>query len=224
MKLYINPQSEGALTSAPSSNDLIFDLPGRQIYTHGTRFSGLNSTYTFESDDYISISQIPSGENNRVLISLNTHVLGLSLPYLPLTGGTLTGNLTINANNTINGKLYLSSYISTTDNPELLDVARELETAVHYRTVSSATAPSGDSQQQGGGIAEISTNSPTYLTVSGNIINANVTSIDSGNNGLADSKDVKEYVDSKIGIELQIVDETTYNQMTLKANTIYFVY
>lgn len=46
MKIAYNPQTEAALTAAPSNNDITFDLKGIAIYAKGVKFKGTDTTYS----------------------------------------------------------------------------------------------------------------------------------------------------------------------------------
>lgn len=144
--------------------------------------------------------------------------------YLPLTGGTLTGDLTVETDVTVEGDLEIASAVSTSSVPEQLNVADELEDAVHYRTINASSTEISGETSGGGSVGNITTNSPNYLTISNNLINANVTTLDSGNEGLASSQDVKEYVDSKIRESHQIISEDEFENTSIVENTIYFIY
>lgn len=45
MNIAYNPLSEGALSQAPSDNDILFDLPGKCIYARGVQFKGTDTIY-----------------------------------------------------------------------------------------------------------------------------------------------------------------------------------
>lgn len=45
MNIAYNPLSEGALSQAPSDNDILFDLPGKCIYARGVKFKGTDTIY-----------------------------------------------------------------------------------------------------------------------------------------------------------------------------------
>lgn len=46
MKVAYNPITQPALTTAPTGNDITFDLPGLNIYARGVRFKGTDTTYS----------------------------------------------------------------------------------------------------------------------------------------------------------------------------------
>lgn len=46
MKLAYNPITEAALSNAPNSNDIIFDLKGLNIFAKGVKFRGTDTTYS----------------------------------------------------------------------------------------------------------------------------------------------------------------------------------
>lgn len=45
MNIAYNPLSESALSQAPSDNDILFDLPGKCIYSRGVQFKGTDTIY-----------------------------------------------------------------------------------------------------------------------------------------------------------------------------------
>lgn len=45
MRIAYNPLEEGALSQAPSNDDITFDLPGKCIYAKGVQFKGTDTTY-----------------------------------------------------------------------------------------------------------------------------------------------------------------------------------
>lgn len=46
MKIAYNPETEAALTTAPSNSDITFDLKGIAIYAKGVKFKGTDTTYS----------------------------------------------------------------------------------------------------------------------------------------------------------------------------------
>lgn len=46
MKIAYNPTTAAALTTAPNSNDITFDLKGLNIFTRGIKFKGTDTTYS----------------------------------------------------------------------------------------------------------------------------------------------------------------------------------
>ena len=60
MKIAYNPQTEAALTAAPSNNDITFDLKGQSIYAKGVQFKGTDTTYSVFSKGYAGLVPAPS--------------------------------------------------------------------------------------------------------------------------------------------------------------------
>lgn len=70
-----NGTANGALASTPSAS-LVYDLPGRVMYVKGVKFKGTDHTYTFNSDNYITLTITPSAdEGNDVQIGINIQQL-----------------------------------------------------------------------------------------------------------------------------------------------------
>lgn len=76
MKLAYNPITEAALSSAPNSNDIIFDLKGLNIFAKGIKFKGTDTTYSVfkkhtssSGGGYNGLVPVPSytTSNNRYL-------------------------------------------------------------------------------------------------------------------------------------------------------------
>lgn len=76
MKLAYNPITEAALSSAPNSNDIIFDLKGLNIFAKGIKFKGTDTTYSVfkkhtssSGGGYNGLVPVPSytTNNNRYL-------------------------------------------------------------------------------------------------------------------------------------------------------------
>lgn len=76
MKLAYNPVTEAALSSAPNSNDIIFDLKGLNIFAKGIKFKGTDTTYSVfkkhtssSGGGYNGLVPVPSytTSNNRYL-------------------------------------------------------------------------------------------------------------------------------------------------------------
>ena len=70
-----NGTANGALTSTPSAS-LVYDLPGRVMYVKGVKFKGTDHTYTFNHDNYITLTITPSAdEGNDVQIGIDIQQL-----------------------------------------------------------------------------------------------------------------------------------------------------
>lgn len=67
-----NKTKVGALTSAPTGNDIVFDLPGKAIYTKQTKFKGTDHTYQITANSPLSAAATDKGDDTTsVSITLN---------------------------------------------------------------------------------------------------------------------------------------------------------
>ena len=62
LKSYIDGGVRAALTTPPSAS-LVFDLPGKAIWVKGVKLKGTDHTYTFNHDNYITLTNTPDKNN-----------------------------------------------------------------------------------------------------------------------------------------------------------------
>ena len=62
LKSYIDGGVRAALTTPPSAS-LVFDLPGKAIWVKGVKLKGIDHTYTFNHDNYITLTNTPDPNN-----------------------------------------------------------------------------------------------------------------------------------------------------------------
>lgn len=62
LKSYIDGGVRAALTTPPSAS-LVFDLPGKAIWVKGVKLKGIDHTYTFNHDNYITLTNTPDKNN-----------------------------------------------------------------------------------------------------------------------------------------------------------------
>lgn len=75
LQSYIDGGPRAAITSPPSAS-LVFDLPGRATWVKGVKLKGTDHTYTFNHDNYITLTNTPdSNESEDIKIGVNTSAL-----------------------------------------------------------------------------------------------------------------------------------------------------
>jgi len=62
LQSYIDGGARAAITSPPSAS-LVFDLPGKAIWVKGVKLKGIDHTYTFSHDNYITLTNTPDQNN-----------------------------------------------------------------------------------------------------------------------------------------------------------------
>lgn len=62
LQSYIDGGARAALTTPPSAS-LVFDLPGKAIWVKGVKLKGIDHTYTFSHDNYITLTNTPDKNN-----------------------------------------------------------------------------------------------------------------------------------------------------------------
>ena len=117
MKIAYNPKTATALTTAPSNNDITFDLKGLNIFVKGEKFKGTDTTYSVfkkhTSDGkggYNGLVPVPSyiTTNNRYLREDGTWAIPTDSHYIThLYVGTANG---ASNNSTSNGNTYIKLY------------------------------------------------------------------------------------------------------------------
>ena len=117
MKIAYNPKTATALTTAPSNNDITFDLKGLNIFVKGEKFKGTDTTYSVfkkhTSDGkggYNGLVPVPSyiTTNNRYLREDGTWAIPIDSHYIThLYVGTANG---ASNNSTSNGNTYIKLY------------------------------------------------------------------------------------------------------------------
>lgn len=75
LQSYINGGARAAITTPPSAS-LVFDLPGRAIWAKGVKLKGTDHTYTFQNDNYITLTNTP-GANESEDIQIGVNILAL---------------------------------------------------------------------------------------------------------------------------------------------------
>jgi hypothetical protein len=62
LQSYIDGGARAAITTPPSAS-LVFDLPGKAIWVKGVKLKGIDHTYTFSHDNYITLTNTPDQNN-----------------------------------------------------------------------------------------------------------------------------------------------------------------
>lgn len=130
MKLAYNPITEAALSSAPNSNDIIFDLKGLNIFAKGIKFKGTDTTYSVfkkhtssSGGGYNGLVPVPSytTNNNRYLREDGTW----QVPSNQYTYSQLS-NTDLNTLKTEGKWYYISGGSSNTNGPDGFNNGAEL--------------------------------------------------------------------------------------------------
>ena len=90
LKSYIDGGVRAALTTPPSAS-LVFDLPGKAIWVKGVKLKGTDHTYTFNHDNYITLTNTPdknNPESEDIKIGVNITTLK-NIIDTTYNGGTL---------------------------------------------------------------------------------------------------------------------------------------
>ena len=90
LKSYIDGGVRAALTTPPSAS-LVFDLPGKAIWVKGVKLKGIDHTYTFNHDNYITLTNTPDpnnpeSEDIKIGVNITTLKNVIDTTY---SGGTL---------------------------------------------------------------------------------------------------------------------------------------
>ena len=90
LQSYIDGGARAALTTPPSAS-LVFDLPGKAIWVKGVKLKGIDHTYTFSHDNYITLTNTPDknnpeSEDINIGVNITTLKNAIDTTY---NGGTL---------------------------------------------------------------------------------------------------------------------------------------
>lgn len=93
LQSYIDGGARAAITTPPSAS-LVFDLPGKAIWVKGVKLKGTDHTYTFNHDNYITLTNTPD-QNNPESEDIK---IGVNITTLKKAIDTTYGVVTTTAN------------------------------------------------------------------------------------------------------------------------------